>query len=72
MILDAPACASLLRCSQPHLHRLAREGLIPATKVGRGWVFVEADVVEWLRARARVKVQSAPRKVGRPRNRVLG
>ena len=71
MILDAPTCAALLRCSVSHLHRLARDGIVPGTKVGRGWVFVEADIVEWLRVRsAPVKIEP-PKKVGRPRVRVV-
>ncbi len=52
MILDAPTCAALLRCSVSHLHRLAREGIVPGTKVGRGWVFIESDIVEWLRVKS--------------------
>ena len=69
MILDAPACAALLRCSVTHLHRLAREGRVPAAKVGRGWVFVEADIIDWVRER--VKPMPVKRPVGRPRKRIV-
>ena len=71
MILDAPTCAALLRCSVSHLHRLARDGIVPATKVGRGWLFIEADIVEWLRVKSLpVKVVTS-KKVGRPRKRIV-
>lgn len=69
MILDAPACAALLRCSPAHLNKLAREGHVPAVKVGRGWVFVEDDIVEWLRVKS--VAERVPRKIGRPRKRML-
>lgn len=61
----------MLCCSKTHLHRLARSGEIPACKVGRGWVFVEADVVEWLRAKHVPKRIESPRKLGRPRKRIV-
>lgn len=61
MILDAPTCAALLRCSVSHLHKLARDGIVPGTKVVRGWVFIEADIVEWLRVKSLpVKVEAQP------------
>lgn len=69
MILDAPACAALLRCSVSHLNKLARQGILPASKVGRGWVFVEEDVLDWLRARSAQAI--TPKKLGRPRKRVV-
>lgn len=71
MTLDAPTCAALLRCSQSHLHRLAREGIVPATKVGRGWVFIENDIIEWVRERSAPKRIAPPKTIGRPRMRVV-
>ena len=71
MTLDAPTCAALLCCSQSHLHRLAREGIVPATKVGRGWVFVESDMVDWLRERSEPKRIEPPKNIGRPRKRIV-
>lgn len=71
MILDAPTCAAMLHCSQTHLQRLARQGIVPATKVGRGWVFVHDDIVEWLRVKSKPVKIEAPRKAGRPRKRIV-
>lgn len=67
MILDAPACAALLRCSTAHLQRLARSGGVPACKIGTGWVFIEEDIVTWLRERSKIKPVA---KRGRPRVRL--
>lgn len=69
--LDAESCAALLKCSKAHLHRLVREGAFPGTKVGRGWVFLEEDVMTWLKARLRPKPVAPPGKPGRPRKRVV-
>jgi len=71
MILDAPTCAALLHCSVSHLLRLARDGIVPGTKVGRGWVFIEEDVVEWLRVKSLPVKIEPPKKVGRPRKRIV-
>ena len=71
MTLDAPTCAALLCCSQSHLHRLAREGIVPATKVGRGWVFIENDIIEWVREKSAPKRTPTPKTIGRPRKRIV-
>lgn len=67
--LDSELAAQLLNCSTAHLHRLARAGTIPGAKVGRGWVFIEQDLLDWLRLR--MKPKPAPRPAGRPRQRVV-
>ena len=67
MTLDAPTCAALLRCSQSHLHRLAREGIVPATKVGRGLLFRYVGD-NTLNAQRRI---APPKTIGRPRMRVV-
>lgn len=40
--------AELLRYTTEYVRRLAREGRIPALKVGREWRFVESRLVEWI------------------------
>jgi len=67
--LDADACAALLHCSKAHLHRLARGGELPATKVGKGWVFIHEDILAWLRTRSTPRPCPAPGRPGRPRKR---
>lgn len=44
-IIDAEQVASLLHCSKGQIEDLAESGRLPATKFGRGWVFVTAQVV---------------------------
>lgn len=44
-VIDAEQCAALLRCSKPHIDGLADRGDLPATKFGRGWVFVTAQLL---------------------------
>jgi len=74
MILSTEACAEMLSVSVTHLQRLARAGIIPASKPGREWVFLLEDIVEWLQKRRTFSVVSEPpaptvqRKRGRPRN----
>lgn len=68
--LSAEACADLLCCSKTHLHRLARQGEIPGTKVGRGWVFLEVEVLAWLQAKTAPKAPVVSRRRGAPRKRV--
>ena len=71
MLIDDDQCAALLRCSKSHLQRLARAGEIPGTKIGRGWVFVEEDVVQLVRTMSAPKPVPAPKAVGRPRKRIV-
>ncbi len=48
--LDLEQAAQLLKLHpQTVLHR-ARAGEIPAAKPGKCWVFIEEDLIEWLRS----------------------
>jgi excisionase family DNA binding protein len=38
--------ADLLHCSKEHVEDLAEQGRLPATKIGRAWIFVTAKIVE--------------------------
>ena len=51
--IDADQCAELLRCSVDQVEEMARAGYIPGLKIGRGWLFVRADLLAWLAQRAR-------------------
>jgi len=44
-IIDAEQVAALLHCSKGQIEDLAESGRLPATKFGRGWVFVTAQIV---------------------------
>lgn len=43
--LDAEQCAVMLRCSKERVEELADRGVLPATKIGRGWIFVADQLV---------------------------
>src|SRR5437763_1471840 len=43
--------AALLGLHTNTVRAQARRGIIPGSKVGRGWRFIEADLVAWIRAR---------------------
>ena len=47
--------ARLLHLSEDCLLRKARAGKVPGAKIGRRWVFVEADLVELIREQAKAR-----------------
>jgi len=47
--LDLEAAAKFLYASTDTIRELAASGELPAAKVGRAWVFVDVDLIEWLR-----------------------
>ncbi len=50
-ILKVREAAALLGIHPNSLRALARAARVPATKVGRDWRFIEADLVGWIRSR---------------------
>src|SRR5580658_2455657 len=54
-VLDLPAAAALLHVHSDTLRRMAKAGQIPATKVGRAWVFSVQLLREWFEARCNAK-----------------
>ncbi|PPC90948.1 MAG: hypothetical protein CTY35_14000 [Methylotenera sp.] len=42
--------AELLMVHPVTLYRMAERGEVPAVKPGKRWVFVDIDLIEWLRA----------------------
>ena len=48
--LNAQEAAHLLKLRVVTLYERAKAGKIPGVKVGRAWVFVEADLIQYLRA----------------------
>lgn len=76
--IDSRECAELLHCTPEQVEELARKGNLPAIKIGRGWLFVRADLLAYLAEKAREEaasrrsrrevVQIAPR-VPMPRRR---
>lgn len=56
--LDLTAAAEYLFCHEDTVVEMISEGL-PAVKVGRKWVFVDVDLIEWLRAQYQTGKQPA-------------
>lgn len=54
-MIDSEECATLLKCTPEQVEELARQGEIPGTKLGRGWLFVRADLVAYIAERARAE-----------------
>jgi hypothetical protein len=48
--LDLKQAAHFLRLHPEELRQRAKRGLIPGAKVGRCWVFLEDDLVEYVRS----------------------
>jgi len=49
--LDLSEAAALLRMHSSTLRQAAKAGLIPGAKIGRAWVFVEVDLLNYIRCR---------------------
>ncbi len=60
--MDAAQCAAVLHCSKDTVEGLAGRGELPATRFGRGWVFVTEQVLEFLRLRS--EREAAERRAG--------
>ncbi len=56
-VIDSPAAAEILQIHEETLRRLAREGQVPAFKVGGGWRFSRVALRKWIEAQgSRVSV----------------
>lgn len=51
--IDSVGCSELLHCTPEQVEELARAGEIPGLKIGRGWIFVRADLLAYLAEKAR-------------------
>ena len=56
--LDLAEAAAFLRMHPEEVRVRAKRGLIPGAKPGRRWVFLEADLAEFLRSRYPVERQA--------------
>ena len=48
--LDLKQAAHFLRLHPEELRQRTKRGLIPGAKVGRSWVFIEDDLVQYVRS----------------------
>jgi molybdopterin-binding protein len=73
-LLSAREAAGLLHLNVKRIQRLAREGRLPATRVGRKWLFPEAELESLLRGARQVAPAPVPAAGGglSARNRLVG
>jgi len=64
--IDSDQCAELLKCTPEQVEALARDGDIPGLKIGRGWLFIRADLLAYLAERARAEAQERRQKRAAP------
>ena len=57
-LMNTGEVAKYLRVSRSLIYRMAREGQIPALKVGRKWLFRKETIEHWLAEREDVLVAS--------------
>jgi excisionase family DNA binding protein len=55
---DTEECAEFLKVDRTTILRLAANGFLPGAKIGRGWVFIEDDIVEYLRIQTKIQQRS--------------
>ena len=65
-ILTLKDLAEYLKIAQKTLYLYAREGRIPAIKIGSAWRFRRADIAAWLEERRRLTHHSTTRKDAKP------
>lgn len=68
-ILDIAGAAELLGVATATVYKLAREGKLPATKVGREWRFARARLIDWVAAGTQAEQLERLFKKARPRPR---
>lgn len=61
---DIDECAAFLNVGRTHALTLASNGEIPGAKIGREWVFLESDLVEYLQAQVRKQVRERRARAG--------
>jgi len=47
--IKTPECLEILKCSRNKLYELIEQARIPATKIGKCWVFIESDIHQYLK-----------------------
>ena len=51
-VMNIKEVAELLDFHPEYVRQMARDGRIPAVKVGRKWRFVREQIIDWLKAGA--------------------
>jgi excisionase family DNA binding protein len=60
-LLDCHETARLLHLHRKTVERLAREGELPAVKIGKRWLFRASEIDRWMASLVDSKRRSVPR-----------
>lgn len=60
-LMDVPAASSFLGVNEEVLRRWAREGRVPAGKLGREWRFSKRQLIEFVEAGGTTRLQAQRR-----------
>lgn len=63
--LTLDEAAHFLKLHPEELRRRAKAGRIPAAKIGKCWVFLEVDLVDFLRSQYSSRVQALDKRLGK-------
>lgn len=55
--INASQCAELLQCTTETVEELTRKGDLPGVKIGRGWIYVRADLLAYLAEKGRQEAE---------------
>lgn len=55
--INSTQCAELLHCTPEQVEELARTGEIPGLKLGRSWLFVRKNLLDYLAEKARQEAE---------------
>lgn len=61
--LNVEECASFLHVNATTVAELAGSGLLPGAKIGRAWIFLEDDLIEYVRSEVKRQQSERQRKV---------
>jgi len=57
--LDLKQASTLLNMHPMTLRRLAANGQVPAARAGRAWIFIEDDLLNWIRSQYPAEARAA-------------
>lgn len=66
--MNLEQAAHFLKLHPEELRRRAKAGKIPAAKIGKCWVFLTADIVEFVRSQYASQLQALDKRLGKDFN----
>lgn len=63
--MNLEEAANFLKLHPEELRRRAKAGKVPAAKIGKCWVFLQDDIVEFMRSQYSSRVQTFDKRLGK-------